>query len=61
MFTRIEQWGLGVRARLLHDGRARIIVEAILAHGGEAVAVTQRYRQLSPEDRESLLAFLGGL
>jgi CxxC motif-containing protein (DUF1111 family) len=54
-------WGLGARARLLHDGRARTLSEAILVHGGEASAATQRFRRLSPEDRDALLAFLAGL
>ena len=31
-------WGLGLRPRLLHDGRAHTIAEAIAAHGGEAAA-----------------------
>jgi CxxC motif-containing protein (DUF1111 family) len=54
-------WGLADRPRLLHDGRARTIPEAILAHGGEATTAVQRYRALSLEDREALLAFLGSL
>ena len=54
-------WGLGARRRLLHDGRARTIDEAILAHGGEAAPARLRFRALSPADREALLAFLGGL
>ena len=54
-------WGLVDRPRLLHDGRARTIPDAILAHGGEATTAVQRYRALSLEDREALLAFLGSL
>ena len=54
-------WGLGARRRLLHDGRARTIALAILAHGGEAATARQRFRELAPADREALLAFLGGL
>lgn len=54
-------WGLGTRPRLLHDGRARTIAEAILAHGGEASAARQRFRLLLPEERDALLAFLAGL
>ncbi len=37
-------WGLSVRARFLHDGRARTIEAAILAHGGEADPVVQAYQ-----------------
>ena len=29
-------WGLRERSRFLHDGRARTVEAAILAHGGEA-------------------------
>jgi CxxC motif-containing protein (DUF1111 family) len=54
-------WGVATRLRLLHDGRARTISDAILAHGGEAAPAMQRFRQLSPRQREDLLAFLAGL
>src|SRR5262245_55138860 len=54
-------WGLGARPRLLHDGRARTIPEAIVAHGGEAAAARQRFTNLSPDERGALLSFLGGL
>ena len=51
-------WGLSRRSRLLHDGRARSIGEAIRAHGAASV---QRFHGLSPADRDELLAFLAGL
>lgn len=54
-------WGLGRRERLLHDGRARNVTEAIDGHGGEADAARARFRRLSNEERGSLLAFLEGL
>ena len=54
-------WGLGGRMRLLHDGRSHNITEAILAHGGEARVVRQRFEALTPEDRSALLEFLKGL
>ena len=54
-------WGLGSRPRLLHDGRARTISDAILAHGGEAAAAQQRFSRLAPEARDALLAYLTGL
>ena len=54
-------WGLGKRLRLLHDGRAETIQAAIVAHGGEATAAVQRFRQLAGEDRDALLTFLGSL
>jgi CxxC motif-containing protein (DUF1111 family) len=51
-------WGLGMRARLLHDGRATNVPDAILAHDGEAAAATDAFRQLTWHERASLLAFL---
>lgn len=60
-------WGLGLTATvnkhtfLLHDGRARTIMEAILWHGGEAQASRDYVRRLPKNDRDALLAFLGSL
>jgi CxxC motif-containing protein (DUF1111 family) len=54
-------WGLSQRSRFLHDGRARSIEAAILAHGGEAEAMAQRFRALAAADRGALLAFLSTL
>ena len=60
-------WGLGARvaakdgANLLHDGRARSVLEAILWHGGEASPAKQRAAELSAEDRAALIAFLESL
>jgi CxxC motif-containing protein (DUF1111 family) len=60
-------WGLGARvaqptgANLLHDGRARSILEAILWHGGEAAPAKQRAAGLSAVDRAALIAFLESL
>lgn len=60
-------WGLGLidnvngHTFLLHDGRARTIMEAILWHGGEAAASREVVRQMSKGDRDALLAFLESL
>lgn len=60
-------WGLGLtrtvsgHERLLHDGRARGVAEAILWHGGEAEEAREVFRRSSAADRAALLAFLGGL
>lgn len=57
-------WGIGLqkfvlgKTRLLHDGRARNILEAVLWHGGEAAASQQAVLQLTKEEREQLIAFL---
>ena len=60
-------WGIGLiddvngHTRLLHDGRARDVEEAILWHGGEAAAAQARFLQLDASARAQLLAFLDSL
>jgi len=51
-------WGLSMRGRLLHDGRATNVAEAILAHEGEASAATKAFRQLTWHEQASLIGFL---
>ncbi|MEM9622539.1 MAG: di-heme oxidoredictase family protein [Pseudomonadota bacterium] len=57
-------WGLGTQktvsghTELLHDGRAKNLVEAVLWHGGEAAPVRERFLQLSKEDIDALRAFV---
>jgi CxxC motif-containing protein (DUF1111 family) len=57
-------WGLGLdqvvrdSVTYLHDGRARTFEEAILWHGGEAMAAREAFRTASAADRAALLAFL---
>jgi CxxC motif-containing protein (DUF1111 family) len=54
-------WGVSQQARLLHDGRARNVADAILAHEGQGKAAKDRFAALSESDRSALLAFLGSL
>ncbi len=54
-------WGLHLRPRYLHDGRAASIGEAIQAHAGEATQVIAAFDALDAEARARLLAFVGGL
>lgn len=60
-------WGIGLteivsgEVALLHDGRARNVLEAVLWHGGEAAAARERVIGLSPEDRAALIAFVESL
>ena len=46
---------------LLHDGRARGFVEAVLWHGGEAKRARDAFAALAKTDRDALVAFLGSL
>ena len=60
-------WGIGLtevvsgHTRFLHDGRARNLEEAILWHGGEAEKAKDKYRNLDPIDRATLVRFLQSL
>ncbi|WP_411572375.1 di-heme oxidoredictase family protein [Vibrio sp. TH_r3] len=60
-------WGLGYTQEvnghtyLLHDGRARNVMEAILWHGGEAQNARDKVIAMDKNDREALLAFLNSL
>jgi CxxC motif-containing protein (DUF1111 family) len=54
-------WGLRLRRPLLHDGSAATIEIAIARHGGEAEAARRRVEQLTPAERQALLAFLKSL
>ena len=60
-------WGLGQRAakgpaaNLLHDGRARSILEAVLWHDGEAARAARAAAQLPPAERQALITFLESL
>jgi CxxC motif-containing protein (DUF1111 family) len=57
-------WGIGLtqlvqpETTFLHDGRARTLAEAILWHGGEAMASREAFRTAPRADRDALLAFL---
>jgi CxxC motif-containing protein (DUF1111 family) len=60
-------WGIGLtgtvsgRARYLHDGRARDLLEAILWHAGEAAAQRDAVAELSASEREQLIRFVESL
>lgn len=53
--------GLRLRQRYLHDGRASTLRDAILAHGGEAEIVRDRYFAMTRKDQDEVMRFLGGL
>jgi CxxC motif-containing protein (DUF1111 family) len=60
-------WGIGLiqgvngHQRLLHDGRARGTLEAVLWHGGEAEASKQRVLGMDRAERAALVKFLESL
>lgn len=53
--------GLGHRRLFLHDGRVGRVLDAILAHGGEAQAVRDRFAALDRLTQEAVLRFLDTL
>ena len=60
-------WGLGLlptineHQNLLHDGRARGVLEAIMWHGGEASLSRERVRVMNRQERDSIVAFVNSL
>ncbi len=60
-------WGLGYTREvsnhtfLLHDGRARTIMEAVLWHSGEADPAKQQVLKMNKNQRDALIAFLESL
>ena len=60
-------WGLGLmpvvngHTRLLHDGRAHSIEEAIVWHGGEAMQSREAFMVLDVKERSQVLRFLESL
>jgi len=60
-------WGVGLfksvngHQRLLHDGRANGVLEAVLWHGGEAQSAKEHVLQYSKKDRDALVKFVESL
>ena len=60
-------WGMhaavvsGQPLRLLHDGRARTIAEAVVWHDGEGRAARDRFAQLSAQQRRDLVSWIESL
>ena len=54
-------WGLRYAGRLLHDGRATSIADAILAHDGQGRSARDRFVALGAAQQASLIAFLRSL
>ena len=57
-FRTAPLWGLRLRERFLHDGRATSVHQAISLHGGTATTIRNRYLRTSEWNRRALLAFL---
>ena len=51
-------WGFASEPPFLHHGRATLMSEAILAHGGEARESRESFSDLSAEDQAAVIEFL---
>ena len=51
-------WGIASEPPFLHHGRATLLSEAILMHGGEAQESRDAYGALAPEDQAAVVEFL---
>jgi CxxC motif-containing protein (DUF1111 family) len=54
-------WGARIRTSFLHDGRAKTLREAILAHDGQGLTARNRFASLNERQKADLLAFINSL
>ncbi len=60
-FRTAPLWGISAVTLYLHDGRAKTLAEAILAHDGQARKARDRFARLSGEQQTALFAFVNSL
>jgi len=61
LFRTTPLWGAGRTAPYLHDGSAKTLADAVLAHDGEAAGAREAYAALSNDDQQALVVFLASL
>jgi CxxC motif-containing protein (DUF1111 family) len=54
-------WGARVRTSFLHDGRARTLGDAILAHQGQGQAARDFFANLDAAEQEAIIEFINSL
>jgi CxxC motif-containing protein (DUF1111 family) len=54
-------WGARIRTSFLHDGRAKTVRDAILAHDGQGLAARNRFATLRAREQAQLLEFINSL
>ena len=54
-------WGVRSKSRLLHDGRAESVAEAIGFHDGQGAAARNAFNALPPAQQQKVLTFIGTL
>ncbi|HEY2546396.1 MAG TPA: di-heme oxidoredictase family protein [Candidatus Acidoferrum sp.] len=57
----VPLWGLRMHPRHMHDLRSLTLENAVERHGGEAEHVRNRFRELSPSEKQALFTFLNSL
>jgi CxxC motif-containing protein (DUF1111 family) len=57
-FRSAPLWGVSHFGPWLHDGRAQTLEEAILMHGGEAMASRIAFKSLTRAERDDIITFL---
>jgi CxxC motif-containing protein (DUF1111 family) len=57
----VPLWGLRTHPRYMHDLKSLTLENAIERHGGEAKQVRDRFRDLSPTEKQALFTFLNSL
>ena len=57
----VPLWGLRMHPRHMHDLKSLTLENAIERHGGEAEEIREHFRELSPEEKQALFAFLDSL
>lgn len=57
----VPLWGTRVRPQKMHDGTSLTFEDAIRRHGGEAQETSERFRFLTPQQRNQLVTFLRSL
>jgi CxxC motif-containing protein (DUF1111 family) len=57
----VPLWGLRMHPRHMHDLASLTLESAIERHGGEAEQVRNRFRELSPKEKQALITFLNSL
>jgi CxxC motif-containing protein (DUF1111 family) len=60
-FRTAPLWGVRFRTWMMHDGKSVTYHQAIMRHGGEASEVVERYKELTPVEKEQLRQFLDSL
>lgn len=57
-FITRKLWGVANEQPFFHHGKFTTLRQAVLAHAGEAQAVTDRFVALSAQERDAVIEFL---